>query len=214
MCFYSTVWPCFGMAINHGLQRTAKRHLLLSAPLVVGRDYSQNKVRKGWLIERSAGVRAAIFFHTRHTLVHFSRRDFYGLMVSLCEFFHFIKMRLRLCDEWKCIQTLSLPSFWLCSNAVVIKEPTWICTSHILKKYIYILCMVLIYFTPSLQKLPHKSGMFTSEEAGLVKNKRTKSSKLRVCGTLTSKICMTCLETLMRQKRRWQEGGPFVWMKW
>lgn len=47
MCFYNTVLPCFGMAINHGLQSTAKRHLLLSASLVVGRDYSQNKVRTG-----------------------------------------------------------------------------------------------------------------------------------------------------------------------
>ncbi|CAJ1049613.1 hypothetical protein KUCAC02_002682 [Xyrichtys novacula] len=35
------------MAINHGLQSTAKRHLLLSASLVVGRDYSQNKVWTG-----------------------------------------------------------------------------------------------------------------------------------------------------------------------
>ncbi|KAI4831081.1 hypothetical protein KUCAC02_002682 [Chaenocephalus aceratus] len=45
MCFYSAVLLCFGMAINHGLQSTAKRHLLLSASLVVGRDYSQNKVQ-------------------------------------------------------------------------------------------------------------------------------------------------------------------------
>lgn len=78
MCFYSAVLLCFGMAINHGLQSTAKRHLLLSASLVVGRDYSQNKVQTGWLIEGSAEVRAAVYFHTRRTLVHFIRMDFYG----------------------------------------------------------------------------------------------------------------------------------------
>lgn len=36
-----------GMAIKHGLQSPAERHLLLSASLVVGRDYSQNKVQTG-----------------------------------------------------------------------------------------------------------------------------------------------------------------------
>lgn len=74
------------MAINHGLQSTAKRHLLLSASLVVGRDYSQNKVQTGWLIEGSAEVRAAVYFHTQWTLVHFIRMDFYGAILSLYEF--------------------------------------------------------------------------------------------------------------------------------
>ncbi|KAJ4947800.1 hypothetical protein JOQ06_009832, partial [Pogonophryne albipinna] len=56
MCFYSAVLLCFGMAINHGLQSTAKRHLLLSASLVVGRDYSQNKVQTGGEKPQPGGI--------------------------------------------------------------------------------------------------------------------------------------------------------------
>lgn len=87
MCFYTAVFSlCFGTAIKHGLQSTAKRHLLLSASLVVGWDYSQNKVQTGWLIEGSAEVRAAVYFHTQPTLAHFIRMDFYGLILSQKEF--------------------------------------------------------------------------------------------------------------------------------
>lgn len=73
MCFYSVVLLRFGIAINHCLQSTAKRHLLLSASLVVGQDYSQNKVWTGWLIEGSAEVHAAVYFHTsEHLFISFS----------------------------------------------------------------------------------------------------------------------------------------------
>lgn len=47
MRFYGRVWLCSATTINHGLRSTAKCHLLLSAPLVVARDFSQNKVQTG-----------------------------------------------------------------------------------------------------------------------------------------------------------------------
>lgn len=74
MSFYDRGWLCSGMTINHGLRSTAKCHLLLSAPLVVGRDYSQNQVQTGWLIEGSAKVWTAVYFlHPVNTHSFYSR---------------------------------------------------------------------------------------------------------------------------------------------
>lgn len=75
MCFYGRGWLCFGMTINHSLRSTAKCHLPLSVPLMVGRDFSQNKVRIGWLIEGSAKMSAAVYFYTQWSLNHFARMD-------------------------------------------------------------------------------------------------------------------------------------------
>lgn len=43
-------------------------------------------MRTAWLIEGSAEVRAAVYFHTRQTLIHFIHMDFYGVILSLYEF--------------------------------------------------------------------------------------------------------------------------------
>lgn len=107
-CVFFTAESDCASAINHGFRSTAKCHLLLSAPLVVGRDYSQNKVQTGWLIEGSAKVRAAVYFHTRRTLIHFTPVDFYVVILSL---YGFVTL-------WKCppprYGSEKLSELWCC----------------------------------------------------------------------------------------------------